>query len=64
MERFPRYKHREVYIAGESYAGHYVPQLARQIVKHNSISGSSSSSINLKGIMVYILFPCIHVFTH
>ncbi|KAL8231473.1 hypothetical protein R6Q57_001251 [Mikania cordata] len=46
MERFPRYKHREVYIAGESYAGHYVPQLARQILKHNS------NFINLKGIMV------------
>ncbi|KAK1432916.1 hypothetical protein QVD17_09819 [Tagetes erecta] len=50
MERFPRYKHRDVYIAGESYAGHYVPQLARQILKHNSNSGSNS--INLKGIMV------------
>nr|XP_043616601.1 serine carboxypeptidase-like 25 [Erigeron canadensis] len=50
MERFPRYKHREVYIAGESYAGHYVPQLARQIIRHNSIS--RSHSINLKGIMV------------
>ncbi|KVH92626.1 Peptidase S10, serine carboxypeptidase [Cynara cardunculus var. scolymus] len=50
MERFPRYKHREVYIAGESYAGHYVPQLARQILKFNSDSGSNF--INLKGIMV------------
>ncbi|PWA56515.1 serine carboxypeptidase-like 25 [Artemisia annua] len=50
MERFPRYKNREVYIAGESYAGHYVPQLARQITRHNS--NSHSNSINLKGIMV------------
>lgn len=55
MERFPRYKHREVYITGESYAGHYVPQLAQQILRHNSKSGSSSSSssINFKGIMVF-----------
>nr|GEU34117.1 serine carboxypeptidase-like 25 [Tanacetum cinerariifolium] len=50
LERFPRYKNREVYIAGESYAGHYVPQLARQIIRHNS--NSHSNSINLKGIMV------------
>ncbi|KAF5735596.1 serine carboxypeptidase-like 25 [Tripterygium wilfordii] len=49
MGRFPRYKHREVYLTGESYAGHYVPQLAREIMKHNRIS---KHPINLKGIMV------------
>ncbi|XP_024312686.1 serine carboxypeptidase II-3 [Brachypodium distachyon] len=46
MDRFPEYKRREFYIAGESYAGHYVPQLAHQILRR------SSPSINLKGIMV------------
>ncbi|KQK14831.2 hypothetical protein BRADI_1g18852v3 [Brachypodium distachyon] len=45
MDRFPEYKRREFYIAGESYAGHYVPQLAHQILRR------SSPSINLKGIM-------------
>ncbi|KQK14883.1 serine carboxypeptidase II-3 [Brachypodium distachyon] len=46
MERFPEYKGRDFYITGESYAGHYVPQLAHQILRHKS------PSINLKGIMI------------
>ncbi|CAN4082689.1 unnamed protein product [Withania somnifera] len=49
MNRFPRYRHREVYITGESYAGHYVPQLAREIVHYNA---NSKNPINLKGFMV------------
>ncbi|CAL5370729.1 unnamed protein product [Camellia sinensis] len=49
MDRFPRYKSREVYLTGESYAGHYVPQLAREIMNYNS---NSKHPINLKGFMV------------
>ncbi|XP_016457465.1 serine carboxypeptidase-like 25 isoform X2 [Nicotiana tabacum] len=49
MNRFPRYRHREVYITGESYAGHYVPQLAREIVHYNA---NSKNPINLKGFLV------------
>ncbi|KAL7256572.1 hypothetical protein ACSBR1_010498 [Camellia fascicularis] len=50
MERFPRYKSREVYLTGESYAGHYVPQLAKAIVTYNA--NSNNHPINLKGFMV------------
>lgn len=50
MERFPQYKHRDFYIAGESYAGHYVPQLAKKINDHNK--ASSDSPVNLKGFIV------------
>lgn len=49
LERFPRYKNRELYIAGESYAGHYVPQLAKEIMTYNT---KTKHPINLKGIMV------------
>uniref|UniRef100_A0A0E0LP94 Carboxypeptidase n=1 Tax=Oryza punctata TaxID=4537 RepID=A0A0E0LP94_ORYPU len=53
MERFPEYKGRDFYLAGESYAGHYVPQLAHTILRHSAAAGKSSSSpINLKGIMI------------
>ncbi|KAF8408213.1 hypothetical protein HHK36_007358 [Tetracentron sinense] len=48
LDRFPRYKHRDIYLTGESYAGHYVPQLAKQIMSYNK----TKHPINLKGIMV------------
>ncbi|XP_066391400.1 serine carboxypeptidase II-3-like isoform X2 [Miscanthus floridulus] len=51
MEKFPEYKGRGFYLAGESYAGHYVPQLAHAILRH-ATGKPSSSPINLKGIMI------------
>ncbi|XP_056177486.1 serine carboxypeptidase-like 45 isoform X3 [Syzygium oleosum] len=43
--KYPQYKGRDFFITGESYAGHYVPQLARLIVK-------SKVDFNLKAIAV------------
>ncbi|XP_076891411.1 serine carboxypeptidase-like 45, partial [Bidens hawaiensis] len=43
FEKYPEYKNRDFYITGESYAGHYVPQLATLIL-------NSKAKINLKGI--------------
>ncbi|TVU37452.1 hypothetical protein EJB05_10768 [Eragrostis curvula] len=51
VERFPEYKGREFYIAGESYAGHYVPQLAHAILRH-AAGAKAASPINFKGIMI------------
>ncbi|KAL9683578.1 hypothetical protein QQ045_015400 [Rhodiola kirilowii] len=50
LERFPQYKGRDFFITGESYAGHYVPQLSQAIVRHNL--ASKDNTINLKGYMV------------
>ncbi|XP_070055923.1 serine carboxypeptidase-like 34 [Nicotiana tomentosiformis] len=51
FRRFPQFKTHEFYIAGESYAGHYVPQLAEQIFDNNK-KVIKEDYINLKGIMV------------
>ncbi|GAM23893.1 hypothetical protein SAMD00019534_070680, partial [Acytostelium subglobosum LB1] len=44
---FPEFRANDLYIAGESYAGHYVPQLAGLIV-----SQQPSIGLNLRGVMV------------
>ncbi|KAK3025238.1 hypothetical protein RJ639_044586 [Escallonia herrerae] len=50
LERFPEYKTRDFYLTGESYAGHYVPQLAQTILHHNKYT--NQTIINLKGIAI------------
>ncbi|KAI3846218.1 hypothetical protein MKW92_031860 [Papaver armeniacum] len=51
FKRFPQYKSSEFYIAGESYAGHYVPQLAEVIFDANEMA-AKEDYINLKGFMI------------
>ncbi|KAH9758379.1 Carboxypeptidase [Citrus sinensis] len=48
LERFPEYKTRDFFIAGESYAGHYIPQLAQAILYNNQ--HDNQTIINLRGI--------------
>lgn len=50
LERFPQYKTREFYITGESFAGHYAPQLAETILQNNKIS--NNTIINLQGVAI------------
>ncbi|CAN1798581.1 Serine carboxypeptidase-like 28 [Linum perenne] len=50
LERFPEYKQRPFYIAGESYAGHYIPELSRMIVESNK--GLKNPNINFQGFML------------
>ncbi|XP_044490106.1 serine carboxypeptidase-like 34 [Mangifera indica] len=51
FKRFPQFKSHKFYIAGESYAGHYIPQLAEVIYDSNK-KASRENHINLKGITV------------
>ncbi|VDQ01485.1 unnamed protein product [Trichobilharzia regenti] len=44
LKKFPEYEKRDSYVAGESYAGVYVPTLALQVI--------NSDKFNLKGIAV------------
>jgi serine carboxypeptidase-like clade 2 len=48
LHLWPQYRNRSFYISGESYAGHYIPQLASAIL-HGSDAGLRSM---MRGIMV------------
>ncbi|KAK3160852.1 hypothetical protein QOZ80_1BG0065870 [Eleusine coracana subsp. coracana] len=51
FSRFPQYKNNDFYISGESYAGHYVPQLAELVHERNKHL-ERNQHINLKGFVV------------
>lgn len=48
--KFPEYVGNDLYIAGESYGGHYVPQLTWTIIKNNN--NGVQPILNLKGMLV------------
>lgn len=45
--KYPKYQHLDLYITGESYAGHYIPAAGQYIVESNSAYAK-----NLKGIAI------------
>ncbi|KAJ3671607.1 hypothetical protein LUZ60_007686 [Juncus effusus] len=48
FEKFPELKSRDLFLTGESYAGHYIPQLADVLLSHNM--KSKDFKFNIKGI--------------
>ncbi|KAH7365080.1 hypothetical protein KP509_18G008000 [Ceratopteris richardii] len=50
FRKFPEYAKNDFYLVGESYAGHYIPTLARVIVRENR--ASTGFQINFKGFAI------------
>ncbi|KAI9668519.1 MAG: hypothetical protein M1829_005336 [Trizodia sp. TS-e1964] len=46
FKQFPEYAKQDFHIAGESYAGHYIPVFTAEILKHKN------TNINLKSILI------------
>ncbi|KAJ8560012.1 hypothetical protein K7X08_004070 [Anisodus acutangulus] len=46
FNKFPRYRNNNLFLTGESYAGHYVPQLAKLMIELNN----KKKLFNLKGV--------------
>nr|CAD1829725.1 unnamed protein product [Ananas comosus var. bracteatus] len=51
LRRFPQYQAHDFFISGESYGGHYVPQLAELVYERNK-DKKKYKYINLKGFIV------------
>ncbi|KAK4680096.1 Cell death protease [Podospora pseudoanserina] len=49
---FPEYEHDDIFIAGESYAGQYIPYIAKAILERNKKGGESSYKWNLAGLLI------------
>ncbi|KAL2318354.1 hypothetical protein Fmac_032230 [Flemingia macrophylla] len=49
-EKFPSYRTRELFLTGESYAGHYIPQLTNALLDHNA--HSAGFKFNIKGVAI------------
>ena len=49
FKKFPEYRDSKFWIAGESYAGIYIPNLAAALDKYNA---NATLKINLRGILV------------
>lgn len=52
LERYPMFQGRDFYLAGENYAGHYIPQLADLILHNFNGPKDLIPIVNLKGIIV------------
>ena len=49
--RYPHLKSLDFWMTGESYAGHYIPQLATKVLEYNQ-GATGADVINLKGLMI------------
>ncbi|KAF8364885.1 hypothetical protein HHK36_033129 [Tetracentron sinense] len=49
-EKFPEFMSRDLFLTGESYAGHYIPQLANVLLDHNK--HSTGFKFKIKGVAI------------
>jgi len=55
LERFPAYQGRDLYLAGESYGGHYLPATAKSILRHvgeAQAAGDACPLTSFRGFLV------------
>ena len=51
MRIYPQYRGLSLFLAGQSYAGHYIPAISKRIIDSNTLK-SDRTRLNLKGISI------------
>ena len=51
LDTYPEYKNHDIYLASESYGGHYIPMWTDEILKYNN-KVNKDLKINLKGYLI------------
>mgnify|MGYP000288919143 CR=1 FL=1 len=52
FEKYPEYRDNNFFIAGESYAGKYIPHLAKRVDEWNEYYAEEGKKVNMKGLLV------------
>ena len=52
LARYPQYATLDFHLFGESYAGHYVPAISREIVRQNAAAAAGDATINFIGMAI------------
>ncbi|KAG0055259.1 Cell death protease [Gryganskiella cystojenkinii] len=52
FKTFPEMKSKKMYITGESYAGRYIPYMAKHVLSHNKAQKHAADKINLKAVAI------------
>ncbi|KAG2217560.1 hypothetical protein INT45_006727 [Circinella minor] len=52
FKRFPDYSQLDFHVAGESYAGHYIPAIGAEVTKGNKQASKNAAQINLKTLLI------------
>lgn len=52
FQRYESLKDNDFYLAGESYAGIYIPRLADEIISNNQQESAQERKINIKGLLI------------
>ena len=60
----PEFQANDLFIVGESYAGHYVPAVAHALWEWNQHNATEETRVNIKGLAIGACSDCEQMWAH